>query len=248
MTWTVLGVDCATDPRRTGLARAEFTPDGKLRIVEAELGRAEPRPGVRVADWLIGVDRHIVALDAPLGWPARLGPTLSQHRAGAAIEPDANALFRRATDREVQLRLGKRPLEVGADLIARTARAALELLDEARHHCGHPLAMCWEPGEACGALEVYPAATVMARGLSTKGTKAANAQGRRARADLLEALQDEWQLDVAEGPLIDSDHLLDACLCALAGADFLRGECVPPADRDLAEVESWIWFREPRRD
>jgi hypothetical protein len=43
-----------------------------------------------------------------------------------------------------------------------------------------------------------------------------------------------------------SDHLLDAALCCLAAADFLRGDVISPDDLSLAEREGWIWVS-PRR-
>jgi hypothetical protein len=32
-------------------------------------------------------------------------------------------------------------------------------------------------------------------------------------------------------------------LCALAAADFARGEAIAPADTQAAQKEGWIWFR-----
>ena len=39
-------------------------------------------------------------------------------------------LFRRETDREIKRRLGRQPLDVGADRIARTGHRALEILSK----------------------------------------------------------------------------------------------------------------------
>jgi hypothetical protein len=58
----------------------------------------------------------LIAIDAPLGWPKPLAETLIKHRAGMPIETPANAMFRRNTDLFIQTRLGKRPLDVGADV------------------------------------------------------------------------------------------------------------------------------------
>src|SRR5437016_7332440 len=45
-------------------------------------------------------------------------------------------MFRRVTDDVIYERLGKRPLDVGADRIARTAHAALRFLEELRGFLG----------------------------------------------------------------------------------------------------------------
>ena len=44
----------------------------------------------------------------------------------------AHALFRRQTDDDIHTRFRKRPLEVGANFISRTAVAALKLLQKLR--------------------------------------------------------------------------------------------------------------------
>ena len=62
------------------------------------------------------------------------------------IETPANAMFRRITDVFIQTRLGKRPLDVGADRIARTAYAALAILAILRVELGIPIPLAWTPG------------------------------------------------------------------------------------------------------
>ena len=63
------------------------------------------------------------------------------------------------------------------------------------------------------AVEVYPAATLRAHSI--------NAKGYKRRSNLADAL--------------------DAVVCLAAGADFLRGLAMPPADLSLAKQEGWIW-------
>lgn len=43
--------------------------------------------------------------------------------------------------------------------------------------------------------------------------------------------------------LAETDDALDAALCIMAGADFLSGKAVGPADDELefATKEGWIW-------
>jgi predicted nuclease with RNAse H fold len=138
----IVGIDCATDPRKTGVARAEFE-DGRLRILEA-LTCSRKRLAVDVtAEWLRDHGSAIVALDAPLGWPAALGDSLAQHLAGGPIVASADTLFSRETDRDIHRRLDKRPLEVGANLIARTAVAALGLLAALRERLEMDIPLGW---------------------------------------------------------------------------------------------------------
>ncbi len=105
---------------------------GRLRLLELTRGSRQRSPIAIVAEWAEAHSPVLLALDAPLGWPAALGVALAGHRAGGPLEHTPNRLFRRRTDDWVRSRFGKRPLEVGADLIARTAHAALALLEGLR--------------------------------------------------------------------------------------------------------------------
>jgi hypothetical protein len=104
-------------------------------------------PAALALEWLDQRDNVLIALDAPLGWPRALGACLQSHMAGAPLDSEANALFRRATDDEIKVRLSKRPLDVGADRIARTAVAALELLGALRRETGRPVPLAWAADE-----------------------------------------------------------------------------------------------------
>jgi predicted nuclease with RNAse H fold len=176
----------------------------------------------------------LLALDAPLGWPQELGATLEGHRAGAWIEPEADDLFSRATDRDVKRRLGKRPLEVGADRIARTARRALELLNNLRQEAQLPISLAWEPGSLDGvqAIEVYPAATLLAR----------QVQKQKKWKRFSDLGEDVSALDHVEVPT--QSDVRDAVVCAVAGADFLMDRVIRPRNMELAKKEGWIWVRE----
>ena len=44
---------------------------------------------------------------------------------------------------------------------------------------------------------------------------------------------------------IKSDHILDAILCVLAAADFVRGDVIMPKNEAQAKQEGWIWFKKP---
>ena len=235
----IIGVDCATEASRVGLARAH-SDDAGLRIEDVSLG-TEPVAQTLV-DWCHGHDRALLALDAPLGWPRELGRTLAGHRAGDAIAPDPEHLFNRHTDRVIRREVGKKPLEVGADRIARTAVATLRLLDEIGRALGGPVPLAWDPAfdARVAAIEVYPAATMLARGIRPVGYKKPPDRSRRA------AMLDELAAWISwtprtEAVMLDSADALDAAVCVLAGWDFLSGRAAGPEDHALAEVEGWIW-------
>lgn len=161
----LLGIDCATNPKKTGLALGEFRGE-VAHILRCATGTKDKTPAQIAVSWINDYEEVLIALDAPLGWPQKLGVSLSAHRAGFPLQAEANQLFRRMTDVEIKNRLGKQPLEVGANLIARTAVAALSLLDEIRRVTGRPIPLAWVPEETepWRAIEVYPAATRIAHG------------------------------------------------------------------------------------
>ena len=239
----IVGIDCATDPKKTGVVG--LAADGeRFRVTLAALGDA-PGSVARLAAAAAGPGPALFCLDAPLGWPAALGRSLAPHAAGEALaEAEPNRLFRRATDEFVRRRVGKRPLEVGADRIARTAAAALGVLAELRALRAEAIPLAWSPAlAASAAIEVYPAAVLLARQLPASRYKPAAARG--LRAEILEGLAAELQPGGHRELLLDKADVLDAALAALAGVDFLAGHCPSPADRGLAEREGWIWIREP---
>jgi predicted RNase H-like nuclease len=243
-TWTIVGVDCATQEERMGLARGTLSSDGLLSVERVTLGTAGESAAASVSQWLDESQQFVLALDAPLGWPASLGALLHQHHAGAALGTSPEQLFRRKTDRAVQRMLGKLPPEVGADRIARTAHATLALLAAVRAHTRRQVPLAFQQGHESGVIEVYPAATLITRGVSGVGYKAATGQGRKARAEILERLAKEADIRATRDVLIEDANLFDAVVCVLAGADFARGQCVEPSDLELARKEGYIWFRE----
>lgn len=237
----VIGVDCATDPKKVGLALGTII-DGHPRIQEVTTGKTWPAIDEQVASW--ATTPTLLALDAPLGWPAPLGESLHAHRAGAAFDHLPNAMFRRATDDAVAERLGKRPLDVGSDRIARTAHAALSFLARLRKRLDAPVQLAWEPApiETVAAIEVYPAGTLAARNLPHSGYKGPGDSAFSLRRGLTTEIAKQVSLDPrATEQMVHSDHALDAVLCVCAGLDFLTGDAVRPKDLSLAKREGWIW-------
>ena len=229
---TILGIDCSTNPRKTGLALADLRDDTVV-ITQCDLGTPQRSPASIALEWLRVHDEVLIALDAPLGWPKALGTQLAVHHAGEYLEVEANSLFRRVTDTAIKNRLKKQPLDVGANLIARTAVAALQLLEHMRKSSGHPIPLAWSTTETEGwrAIEVYPAATRIGYRASPKGGS-------------LAGLDDVLDCSAMRPALRESADAVDAAVCALAGADFLLDRAVPPTDWETARIEGWIWARQ----
>lgn len=260
----ILGIDCATDPRKTGIAHATLDvmpdaprsgarPDGPRPVLRYLASGSRAAPTAETLASLLTPGRPaLVGLDAPLGWPAAMGRVLSGHRAGEAVGLPANDLFRRHTDRVVRDRIGKQPLDVGADRIARTAVAALDLLAELRRLTGRalPVATRGAPPPAAGdaAVEVYPAGRLIAlRGEAyRRGYRASGQAAEDIRRAMLGDLEAEIGYEVDSDPAVADVNLLDAIICVCAVVDVLRGQCTPPEacglPLDEIDREGWIWL------
>jgi len=225
----LLGIDCATNPRKTGLALGELREE-VVHILQCATGTRDETPAMIAVNWLRHYDEAIIALDAPLGWPKKMSDALPDHRAGLPIRVEANHLFRRITDIEIKERLNKQPLDVGANLIARTAVAALEMLEQIRRSTKRPIPLAWESKETerWRAIEVYPAATRIAHGAPDVGGSLGGLEKLLDRTAVLPAF-------------MQSKDAVDAIVCSLAAADFLCGRAIPPVDYNTALIEGWIW-------
>ena len=252
MTVQILGIDCATKDEKVGLARATLT-NGRLYISDARKSkRRESTPISILIEWIgDGSVPTLLALDAPLGWPMQMGERLREHNAGDALPVDADKFFSRETDRFIRDHHGKRPLDVGADLVGRTALAALTLLDDVAKNRPKPdrVPLLWFSTQpfTLAAIEVYPAVTLASRSVNASGYKTPS--DRQAREMMLtglaqsEAAFAEIDTGTTAAMLADAD-VFDAAVCALAGADMLRGTSVGPNEHGFAEIakhEGWIW-------
>ncbi|MEM8944502.1 MAG: DUF429 domain-containing protein [Planctomycetota bacterium] len=240
MAATIVGVDCAVQPTKVGLALAEID-NNSVRVLDTRKCGASQLPIDVIFQWHIQTPISLLALDAPLGWPAAMADSLSDHQAGGSVEAEPNALFRRATDIEIHRRLKKQPLDVGANFIARTAKAALDLIAQLRHLTAEPIPLAWtaEIPSMTSAIEVYPAATLRVHGLPLVRYK--ETAQREARQQMLHALPHWFDASAGREAAIESADTLDAILCLLAAADFCRGRAIPPADQPTAQKEGWIW-------
>lgn len=244
----IVGIDAATKAPKVGVSWGRWSRDAGLVIEGADVLSRLGLPTL-AATLRGGGSGVLVAMDAPLGWPAALGGDLVGHRAGFSLPHGPDQLFSRACDRMVWEQLRKKPLEVGANLIARTAHAALQLLQELRGSTGLELGLAWSPGlvpETPSVLEVYPAASRLVRGMSTREPY--------AELDLLRREGLTLSREV-EATAHASGHVRDALACCLAAVDYLDDNVYRPGDPDLpldctpeaALKEGWIWIRRPAR-
>ncbi len=232
----LVGVDCAAVDAKVGLALAGYNGVG-VRLKAATLCARERPAANTVAQWLS--DAHgpaLLAIDAPLGWPVALARSLAHHRAGEEVDAEPNEMFRRATDHFIKKGLSKTPLDVGADRIARTAHAALKLLGEVRKRLGVQIPLAWAPAfVGTAAIEVYPAATLVAHGFRSTGYKKREQVGERR--EILASLGTLIDFGEYAAALESSADTLDAAVCVLAAKDFLDGRALPPVDLGLAAQE-----------
>lgn len=248
-TVAIVGLDAASDPRKFGYAygvfRNGFVEVGSAGCLGTVAGTRDQL--FRLADWILsltGKHRILLAIDAPLGWPSALSDALKNHTAGQPIADSKEMTFRRLTERNLR-RLefgGHSPLEVAADKIARATHEALSVLGEIRTRTGLDFPLAWDPEIMDNAvIEVYPAASLKARGLPSKSYKKPGESEKRREiagnlVDLVRGL-DRY----CEG----SADVFDAGLCLLAAADFLSGKSLPPSEAELetARREGWIWVK-----
>jgi predicted nuclease with RNAse H fold len=242
----LIGLDAASDWRNFGFAVGRYTAGGPVTIEAAGvLGSGDKRSRLEttLGPWLGGASPALIAVDAPLGWPVGHAAALKDHVAGAALSGPKDALFRRRTDEAVRQRTRKRPLEVGADRIARAAFSALEALELLRTLTRQPIPLAWGevPETGIAAIEVYPAATLTVRGCLEPGYKAA--ENVAARLRIAAALSAE--IVGLSQRVTESDDVFDAYLCTVAARDYLDGAAVAPGvdETELAKSEGWIWVR-----
>lgn len=225
----VIGVDCSTDEAKTGLALA-VVRGAVLTVNVARCASRRRKAKEWIQEWASGHERVLIALDAPLGWPAPLAVALAGHQAGKPIDHSSDTLFLRHTDHEIKRRFDLHPFSVGADRIARTAVASLNLLQDLRTEQGEAIDLAWSPTwpGRIGVIEVYPSATRAAYNAIPGGGELGGFP-----TGLIQ-LPEDWS---------PNEHAGDAIVCALAGFDFLRGLAVAPAPGDiaLAQQEGWIW-------
>jgi predicted nuclease with RNAse H fold len=220
----LVGIDWSAVEAKRGLAVVDYA-EGSPRVVELSACNSRRTAMRLIAEAVSDASTpSVIAIDAPLGWPIGMSPSLANHWAGEGLNVVADRMFSRDTDRFVQATLKKRPLEVGANLIARTAYSANQFLRDLRKETSRAIPLLWSPDELrdCGVIEVYPAATKIV----AKPQTASGALGIEGT-----------ELTCSNG------HVADAVWCAVAALHFVRGECHSPHDIVTSRREGWIWFQ-----
>jgi len=249
----IIGVDCAVDRKKVGMA-VGLLENGRVRLLYPPPGPEFKWSGAgagEIVKWIEGDDPVLLAFDAPLGWPRDLAPGLANHHAGDLVVAKPDKMFHRKTDDEIKNSLKLRPLEVGADKIARTAHAALKLLDEIRGQIRLPIPLAWEPDDLAkvNVIEVYPAGTLLSHGLEHRCYKGTDSESAACRHSIIQGLRTRMDLPRKLGILGHDADVLDAVVCVLAGVDFMTGLAAGPSPGDLetAKKEGWIWVRRTNR-
>lgn len=241
---TIVGIDWSADSRKVGLALASVT-DSKTRLLQVRVGKEKPSIAETVESLIPKSGTTLLAIDAPLGWPTAMGRSLICHQAGQSLPEPPDLMFHRLTDMVVKKEIGKTPLEVGANLIARTAHSALRLLGKLREITQQPIPLAWSPRieSRLAAIEVYPAATLMAHGIPSSGYK--SSQSKSNREKIISSIRKYIELENHDSTLLERHDALDATICVVAALDFLAGESIEPRDTDMkrARKEGWIWVR-----
>jgi hypothetical protein len=161
------------------------------------------------------------------------------------------------TDREIQGRVGKTPLDVGADRIARAAHRTLLRIRRVADETGRDLVVPLRAEEIAAPregfpvrlLETYPAGWFVSEGIDASGYRPKGA--RDVRDTLLERAFAAVSIDSSlprEGFTKRADSL-DALVCLFAGVDALMGRAPDLYTLGLASMreqirrEGWIWCK-----
>ncbi|MBL9105572.1 MAG: DUF429 domain-containing protein [Myxococcales bacterium] len=227
-----LGVDMASQPNKTGVARITWLTD--RAVVEDIDRKADDARLDRLA-----AEADAIGVDAPFGWPRSFNDFLAEHRRGLLVDTAWSTARRddlrfRRTDRRVHERTGRWPLSVSSDLISIPAMRCAAFL--ARQRVGD------RSGDG-RVYEVYPAAALTIWGFSRDSYKG---DQHPARTALLAELRRRAPWLELSAPLAErcvaSDDCLDALLAALIARAAVRGLTVRPApdDLELAREEGWI--------
>lgn len=255
----LIGWDAAVDPRNTALSLVRYDPP-EVTVEAHAVPRTTGELIATVSQWLQSATATLLCVDSPLGWPYRMAPILSGHVAGTGMRAMADELFRRFTDLDVRRRVGKTPLDVGADRIARTALATLDAIDAVRGSVARTIDLVidiQDPRKDPSTvllLESYPAGWFASEDIGTRGYRPP--AGRSQREDLLRQVEHRLQATglpmkyaVERSSLVQRADDLDALVCTLSGIDYLLGRC-PAAGSDVREIahtEGWIWCKDQRR-
>lgn len=255
-----LGIDLASQPRRTGVCAIQWG-NGGGEVVLLAVGEHN---GTELHDeWLATTAVGLrglpaadkVAIDAPFGWPSLFVDAVCNSASGEwplDIDFDRSMLERRETDRHVWRRTGKLPLSVSTDKIAYTAMRCAALLNWWGRRQQRPVDRVGR-GLVCEAYPDPLFRLLLERPVgkvpSYKGKGEAAIDRRRIiLRQLAEGFAGRLVLtNVQRSACETSDDALDAIACALVGraAALNLTELPGPEQEQSAEREGWIHLPAP---
>lgn len=232
-----LGIDLATDPRRTAACLVDWAsgPGSDPVVLSMEVGVTNDR-AVQLAS-----QATFVGIDAPFGWPRAWATAVAKHRPGADFEAEGTpaVLTRRATDAWVAQATKIYPLSVAANLIGATAIRCARLI----HAIGLPIDVGL-PAKAPLTSEVYPTAALVRWGFKHQLYKGQAFSS--AREELIRSIVDGGlpiHLADQDHRLLEaSDDALDSLLASLVSRAVALGltDDAPDSLRIAAAAEGWI--------
>jgi len=248
-----LGIDLASQPKRTAACVIEWRPGGAELIAVDQL-----LDNPTLLELMRGPSVTKIGIDAPFGWPAEFVDAIAAYRTlGTWPVKDRTRLYLRETDRAVRAICRQNPLSVTTDRIAFAAMRCAELLTEYSTATGRPL----DRSGAGVVVEVYPAAALRQWEISPaawatdkggyKGHGPTTEAARRARLVDLVAERLRGTLDIPPSFLercYASDDVLDALICALVARAVEAAKSLPISDSvavapkalQAAAEEGWI--------
>lgn len=236
----IIGWDCAVDFQNMGLCHARYH-DQKCELKTIYTPQSQIEWQENLKEVIHSGGKTLICMDIPLGWPKNFRSILSNHLPGQPLPADPDFFFRRETDLYIKKKLGKTPLDIAADRIARATQKSLVLLNELRQHLKITIPLAWENSfqEDVLVIETYPAAVLRYYQLEFRKLKDQPLQ----QIKILESLKHRVTISKKLVNEIKSHHIFDSILCVVAGTDFCEGLCDEPTDRSKVQDEGWIWAR-----
>jgi predicted nuclease with RNAse H fold len=227
-----LGIDLASDPKKTGVCVVAW---GDSEAVVEEL-----RVGADDEELLAAHDQvDVTGIDAPFGWPVPFEKMLrgeSPRWVGPWAPERRDPLRFRVTDFRVRELTGRWPLSVSTDLIGVPALRCAGLLER--------MGVIDRSGDG-QVFEVYPAAALNSWGLRSTGYKGRKGRSRLAELWISFERQIPWICFAAEDQvalLKKSDDAFDALVAAIVTRAAKNGLTFQPTEEEQprAMTEGWI--------
>ena len=220
-----LGIDLSSMRENTSACALRWT--GKRAVAQ----RPETQCDDACLDALIA-RANVVGIDAPFGWPTEFTEAVREWKFSSWGEDTRDRLRFRETDRFVQELLRLTPLSVSSDRIALPAMRAMALLK--RHGVTN------RSGDG-KFFEVYPAGSLKAWGLESKGYKDAK-DGKAARFTILRALRKHMPWLEAADFFAEDSNDLDGLIAAISAREAALGRTRKPEAGlpPMARKEGWI--------